>query len=191
MARNSGFTIIEIIICLVMLGLISIFVAHGLVTGVKSYISARENVAITQRTQFAINRMTLEFMYINEILTGTDKDSIVYKSPKGFDPTQSVTVEVNQNQIQIISTFTQGGTQKTVTAALLDNIGTYADDEGFLTYLKSDKSSWTYGTDPLNELYAIDILLIVNRVSDPSDSLRFESSVTLRNNGVANAPEPE
>jgi len=88
---RSGFTLIEIIVSLVLLGLLGVFFSFGLTTAMKGYVFTRENAETTQKGQIAMLRLTKELSVISAVSSGTDT-SISYTSIKsGSGVNQSVT----------------------------------------------------------------------------------------------------
>ncbi|MDP2848778.1 MAG: type II secretion system protein [Humidesulfovibrio sp.] len=60
MRRQAGFTLIELIAVMVILGLISVFAGIFITTGVKGSIAARQAQENAQRAQIALQRISLE-----------------------------------------------------------------------------------------------------------------------------------
>lgn len=64
-----AFTVIEIIFVLVLVGVLVIFGSRILTTVVRGYVVAQNSDEIVQKAQMVLQRMTVEFSYINA--TGT------------------------------------------------------------------------------------------------------------------------
>lgn len=60
MKRQRGFTLIEVIVVLVLVGIMAALAGFGLVTAVQGYLMAAENAAVTQKAQTALTRITRE-----------------------------------------------------------------------------------------------------------------------------------
>ncbi|RQD63148.1 MAG: type II secretion system protein [Desulfonatronovibrio sp. MSAO_Bac4] len=62
LSKNSqqGFTLIEIIAVMLLVGVLSAVAGFGLITGVQGYLMASENAAIAQKTQMAMTRISRE-----------------------------------------------------------------------------------------------------------------------------------
>lgn len=58
--KQKGFTLIEIIATLVLMGILAGIVGIGLTTGVRGYMLASENSAISQKAQLAMTRLGRE-----------------------------------------------------------------------------------------------------------------------------------
>jgi len=68
---QSGFTLIEIIASLVLLGLLGVFFSFGLTTAMKGYVFTRENAETTQKGQIALLRLTKELSVVSAVSSGT------------------------------------------------------------------------------------------------------------------------
>ncbi|HDR15660.1 MAG TPA: type II secretion system protein [Desulfobacteraceae bacterium] len=62
MRSRGGFTLIEIIAVLVLLGILGVMAAFGIATGVQGYLTAAENAAMSQKAQLAVNRLSREIL---------------------------------------------------------------------------------------------------------------------------------
>lgn len=63
---RSGFTLIEIIVSLILVGIIASFSTMFLVSGVQNFFLTREAVEAAFRAEVALNRMALELRSISE-----------------------------------------------------------------------------------------------------------------------------
>ena len=60
MRTDNAFTMIEIIVVLVLIGIISLVSASGLVQGVQGYVFVNETIAIDQKVEIAMSRLGRE-----------------------------------------------------------------------------------------------------------------------------------
>ena len=120
---RSGFTLIEIICVLVLLGLMGIFGTQMLSTAVRGYTNARNADEIVQKAQMALQRMTVEFTYIIPTNMNGTANSIQYNvNINGAFETHLI----SQSGSRLL--YQQAGTNYT----LLDGVA--ANALGFLYY---------------------------------------------------------
>src|SRR5512135_1627789 len=82
MRKTAGFTLIEIMVSLVLVGLIASIAGTLVITATRGYLYARENDAITQKAQLALGRLNREFVELSDIKAATPT-CIIYESPYG------------------------------------------------------------------------------------------------------------
>jgi len=102
---RQGFTLIEIIASLVIMGLIALFGTSMLTNAVQGYTSARNADEVAQKAQMALQRMTVEFSAIDPSQTTGAATTITYVAR--FSGTNETHV-ISQSGNQIL--YTQGGT---------------------------------------------------------------------------------
>ena len=120
---RSGFTLIEIVCVLVLLGLMGLFGTQMLSTAVRGYTNARNADEIVQKAQMALQRMTVEFTYIIPTNMNGSANSIQYNvNINGTFETHLI----SQNGNRLL--YRQGGANYT----LLEGVA--ANSLGFLYY---------------------------------------------------------
>ncbi len=82
MRNKAGFTLIEIMVSLVLVGLIAAISGTAVITATRSYLFARENDAITQKAQLALGRINREMIELSDI-KDANSTCVVYESPYG------------------------------------------------------------------------------------------------------------
>lgn len=70
-ASEKGFTLIEVIAVLLIVGIMATLGGMGIVQAVKGYMTVKENAAITQKAQLAMSRITREIQEMMSIAPGT------------------------------------------------------------------------------------------------------------------------
>ncbi|MFC1495548.1 type II secretion system protein [Thermodesulfobacteriota bacterium] len=70
-SKNSGFTFIEVIVSLLLLGLLSVFAGMGISMAIKGYSITRKNAEVTNKGQLATTRLIKELKHINSVPSGT------------------------------------------------------------------------------------------------------------------------
>lgn len=166
MKKEAGFTLIEVIASLIIIGIITVFAGMAIVTGVKGYVFARDNASISQKAQLAMTRMSRELMELTNVTTA-DASRVTYERLNGV-----YTIYVEDNKIKIASGGSPSGGDE-----LVDYVSSFAltcnpDTNG--------NSTWSIGND-IQSLYAIKINLDLTR-SDGSSDVTFSTTVNPRNN---------
>ncbi len=78
---SSGFTLIEIIVSLVLVGIISAIAGMGLIQMAKGFVFARDCAATAQKAQIAMSRLEKEFSSITDVSSG-ESDTITYDNSR-------------------------------------------------------------------------------------------------------------
>ncbi len=60
--RQKGFTLIEMIVSLVLVGILSAFAGMGIVAGVQGYLFAKETASVNEKAQLALMRINRELL---------------------------------------------------------------------------------------------------------------------------------
>jgi prepilin-type N-terminal cleavage/methylation domain-containing protein len=69
--KQSGFTLVEIICVLLILGILGSFASLGLSQMIKLYLAVKDTDAVIQQAQIAMNRLFLEVVAIDKSVGGT------------------------------------------------------------------------------------------------------------------------
>ena len=144
--QSAGFTLIELILTLVLVGIIGVFTSLFVYSGIRGYITTRQTSEGALQAQIAMDRISLELRNINYFTsapetTGPDL-SLSYKSAV-LSGTRELRYDSTQNAI-LISVDNGSNYYK-----LLDNISSC---NLLLTYLNLD-----HDTGPVNEVAHIDL----------------------------------
>lgn len=59
--KQAGFTLIEIIAVLILIGVLAVMAGSSLVAAVQGYFLAQESTALSQKAQLGLNRLTKEY----------------------------------------------------------------------------------------------------------------------------------
>lgn len=202
---SAGFTLIELIVSLILMGVVAIVAAMSLVQGVKAYMISRTSSGTVQQAEYALNRMKLEFMNMDTV-TAAGADTITFTSNKTNGRTSGTTYTFTRVGSEIDLTVTPPAGSAS-TNALITGLGTYAAGTGLFTYLDNSGGAWvptegfgnTSTTNPStctisnccsSSLNSITINLIINR-PDGGGNITFTTSVNPRNNECTDGPEAE
>lgn len=167
MDRSAGFTLIDIIVSLIIVGIMASIAGMGLTTGVKGYVFSKENAHMSQKVQLAMTRLNRELMELLDIVTPTSS-SIIHEYASGNRAIAKVgdTIKIRDG-----STLPDAGNGD----ILIDNVTSFT-----LSYYKADQT-WVPGTDALQLLSAIKIDLVINRADSGIGDVTFSTTVHPRN----------
>jgi prepilin-type N-terminal cleavage/methylation domain-containing protein len=90
LADKKGFTLIEMVAILMIVGVIASISGMAIVTGMRGYLFAKENMSIGQKAQMATIRLTREMMELMNVTTA-EQWRITYDR---MDGTRSITQTV-------------------------------------------------------------------------------------------------
>lgn len=186
MKKESGFTLIEVIVTLILVGIMAAVAGLGIVTAVKGYVFAKDNTVIAGKAQVAMARMTRELTELRKI-TNVTANSVVFDTVKSIDQANSVAVAIGQNATEIrIATGSAGTTpviSDTAGAVLVDQVRNLS-----FAY-KKDTDDWHIGDD-IRSLSHIVVSMTLSGAGGGSD-FAFSTVINPRNNGNAGgAPIP-
>ncbi|MBN2515909.1 MAG: type II secretion system protein [Deltaproteobacteria bacterium] len=167
MAKQKGFTLIEIIAVLLIVAVVATVSGMAIVTGVKGYLFATDNVSITQKAQMALTRINRELMELADV-TSAEQSRVTYR--KLDDTTTTLYFSDPDDTINIVSGENPSGGDM-----LVDRVGLFQ-----LTYYKGQEP-WVIGTDDIRDLSTIRIELHIER-SEGGLSVTFATRITPRNN---------
>lgn len=77
---QNGFTLVELIVTIVLVGLIGVFTTLFVYTGMNGYLKARDTSEGALRAQIALDRISMELRDIDSIDTFSDNAQIDYTS---------------------------------------------------------------------------------------------------------------
>jgi prepilin-type N-terminal cleavage/methylation domain-containing protein len=80
MMQQNGFTLVELIVTIVLVGVIGIFTTLFMYTGLNGYLRAKDTAEGALKAQIALDRISLELREIDKIDTFTDNSTIDYAS---------------------------------------------------------------------------------------------------------------
>lgn len=173
--ETEGFTLIEVIMVILLIGIISVFSFLFIVTGVSGFVTAKENTELAQKVGMAMERITKEFTdemkgvdFLDPANPTTDKTWIKYTYTESPD-------SLKYRHLRLVGS----GTRKQI-VLVSDDTGTYtpseADDEVLLdnvsslavTFTDYDGNPWAV-SDGIEALAEIGVSLVVF-VSDADDT---------------------
>ena len=102
--QSAGFTLIELILTLVLVGIIGTFTSLFVYSGIRGYITTRQATEGALQAQIAMDRISLELRDINYLTSAPDTTapdlSLSYKS-ETLSGTRELKYNTSENAIQI------------------------------------------------------------------------------------------
>jgi prepilin-type N-terminal cleavage/methylation domain-containing protein len=197
MKKDAGFTLIEIIVTLILLGIMGTLAGMLIAKGAQGYITAKATNELSQKAQLALDRMILEFEDISAI-SAANNASICYTLTY-YDAVADSTTDVPRclglvgNQIKIVdgAVAPDAGTG----SVLIDNVNAfqlnfYSITDAFTGAAWS--GTWTLAADPtIANLASISINLTLNRTDSTGGTYACFTLFNVRRNGrVGRDDEP-
>jgi prepilin-type N-terminal cleavage/methylation domain-containing protein len=81
--QEAGFTLIEIIVTLVLVGILSVFVGLFMTSFLSSYFMVKNNSDTAMKAQMAMDRISMELRDVSAVSALTDDSLITYTNPSG------------------------------------------------------------------------------------------------------------
>jgi len=171
MNKESGFTLVEVIVSLIIVGIMAAIAGMGIVTGTRGYIQTKENVHTTQKAHLAMTRMKRELMELTNIAARNDTDPwVIFDNPTGRLAIAKVgdTVEMFFNLAPTQTTLPAGGD------LLVDDVQSLS-----LNYFKGS-AAWL-AADDIDLLSAIQATLVLRRKDGSGQDMSFATTINPRN----------
>ena len=162
MNRQAGFTLIEVVVTLVLVGIMAAVAGMAIVQGVQGYVFARENATTTQKAQLAMVRMSRELIELTDVTSAGDSPTtIVYDR-------DSDSHTIAFDNVNACVTLDAG--------VLVDDVSSLS-----LSYWKSDgTTAWVQGTHPIEDLSTIQIDLALSRPDIDIGTIIFTTTIHPR-----------
>ena len=169
--NQSGFTLVEIIVTLLIAGMLAAVVGVGIVNLSNGFVAARQNAAMAQKVQTAMTRIIKELSECTTISTIQSNSSRITFVPRR-EPAGSYSFSWSGTDGDPLILDTGGGNQDT----LIDNIKEFKLQ--YISYAGSTKdiqdtptSSWSATEDQL---------VSVSLTSNENENLTFKVEVYLK-----------
>jgi len=144
MRKDSGFTLLEVIVTLLIVGMLATVAGVGIVSNARVYVFARDNTELAQKARFAIQRLTKELrerdMDLYEASFSATSTSIAFNYQDDA-ATQSRSIALVGDEIKLTNSLTPPAADD---PTLVDSVSSFT-----LGYQKLDGTAWVDGTDPL------------------------------------------
>jgi len=162
--KESGFTLIEVIVSLLLVGLLASIAGLSVYKGMEGYLMASENAALTQTSQLVLERLRREILLLNGV-TAASGTNLQFSNSLG---TRTIDWD--------------GETVKISDDTLVEGVNSFS-----LAYFKGDGNPWSVPGDTLQELAEVQINITLSHAISGSIP-PFSTSVNPRNNGMLNVP---
>lgn len=176
---RQGFTLVELIFSMVLMGIVGVFTGLFIVQSLEGYTLSRSNLERTQKARSALNRLAIEMENLTTVSSYSQGGSSVTYStrPKSTEPDIVRSVSLVNGRVKIIDGATPPA--QNTGNILIDGVGAFQ-----LSYFEISESgvlsSW--GGTPEN-LYVIEIQLVLNGTGSYGSPVTFVAGVTPRRNG--------
>lgn len=177
---ENGFTLIEIIVAMLLVGILAAVGGMAIVRAINGYVAVKENSAATQKSQMAMSRITREIIEMINVSSAASNATLpITGSGNCYSSTDCVrTIGLDSGAIKVA---TGSGTSVANGDILINNVSSfnltyYSGANGTLT----PSSTWPTGNDA--NLVAVQIDMTITR-SDGRTLSPFSVMVHPRNNG--------
>jgi len=170
MQKSAGFTLIEIVVTMIIVGIMASVAGLGILSGVRGYVFAKTNSAISEKAQLAMARMNRTFIEVLDITTASASRITYNRLSGGVTTQETLYLDTADNSVKIAAGGSASGGD-----ALVDSVNSLT-----LTY-KTGTAAWSVG-DAFENLSTIEINLVLAR-ADGGNNVTFASVVSPRNNG--------
>ena len=167
MNKEYGFTLIEIIVSLIIVGIMAAVAGMGLTTGLKGFLFSKENAHMSQKAQIALTRLNRELMELLDVVTPSSS-SIIYERTSGNFAIAKVGSTIKIREGSLLPDQDNGD-------ILIDNVNAFT-----LSYYRGDQA-WQFGTDSIQLLSAIKIDFVLTRSDSGVGNITFSTTVHPRN----------
>jgi prepilin-type N-terminal cleavage/methylation domain-containing protein len=187
--NQSGFTLIEAIAVLVIMGILAVGLSIGLVQGVQNYVFASEATHLSQKAQVALARIDKELIDVTAV-SYISASQVDYTRPYSPPSCQQATgcqyrIQMLNNQILL-----EGISPVFTPQVLIDNVAAYSGGNVFLSFKNFSGTAWSIETGSgytVNNLSQISVSLILTYGSNKT--LTFNTSINPRQGSNLNAPK--
>lgn len=144
--NEKGFTLIEIVVTLILVGILGVIGSIGLVNMVKGYVAAKANATAVQKGQVALLQIGRLLTYSSAISPGATNSSITFDSYVSGSPT--VTTNTLSFNNGVVSLQPGAGV---ASDPLIDQVQQFK--MGFYdNYNATEQATWTSGSSKIIEI---------------------------------------
>ena len=175
--RRSGFTLLELIVVMVLMGIIGATFVNSLVYGIEQYEASRRIAGITQKARTALTRMHMEL---------TEMQGLDASQAANIDDSHFYYVDHDGNQASFV--LSSGKVTMNGSYTLVDDLASYGSGQKLFAYEDASGGTWQ-PSDGFDDLREVDITLLMKTIA--GGPRQFTHSVNPRKTTVPNAPRME
>ncbi len=181
MSNEKGFTVVEAIISLILVGILIAVAGMALVRGMQGYVFARENTVISQKARLVMARMSRELMELSAIDTSNSDHSCIRYKVETVSPFFRA-MGLNNGDLELNVSSTEdcdcpsNGDHGDLLADGIDSFTIDYEDQNGLRAPPAPPAN-------LSDLRAIKVNFTLDR-SDSNPNNAFAITVNPRNNGL-------
>jgi prepilin-type N-terminal cleavage/methylation domain-containing protein len=189
---KKGFTLIEMIMVLIIMGIAGISLVNIIIYSMQSYIFARNADQLSQKAQLAMARIKVELINASEVSVAS-ASQITFKLPQSAAPPSCTTttgcqytILLSDNQVTLRDVTNSGAAQ-----VLIDGLTASNNGNSFLSYYQSDGSTAWTTTNGFSELGTIQVIISLdNKTGSGTIPVKYVGSINPRANTILIAPTP-
>ena len=172
MHNDRGFTLMEVILSLVIVGIIGAVAGMGIVTGTRGYLQTKENSHMAQKAQMSMARIHRELMELTNIaaVVGGADPYVIFDNPVGRQAIAKVGNTLQLYPLTAAATDLSGASGD----ILVDQVAGFS-----LNYYKGT-ASWTI-SDGMELLSAVHVNFDLQRIEGSANTVSFATTVYPRN----------
>ena len=184
--NQSGFTLFEVIVVLVLLGIMAVGLTMGLVKVVQGYVFAHEATQISQKAQLAMARIKKE---LTDVTTVSVSNSTTINYTRPYSPPSCTTeagcsFRIYQSGNAI---YLQGVSPAFTAQILIDQVSALSSGQAFLAYKNASGAVVDCSTSCSPDNLA-QIVVSFSVIYGINQSLAFSTTVNPRSGSNLNVP---
>ncbi len=182
-SNQSGFTLIETIIVIILMAIIAVGLSLSVVQSVQNYVFARQATTLSQEGQLAMARIKKELIGITAVsyISSSEIDYTQPYLPPSCQQSAGCQFSIKMQNNQILLT---GISPVFSSQILINNVSAFT-----LTFTNYAGGTWSLETgNTINNLAQVQVLLILTY--GLNQTLTFTTTINPRQGSDLNAPNP-
>ncbi|MBF0395233.1 MAG: prepilin-type N-terminal cleavage/methylation domain-containing protein [Desulfobacterales bacterium] len=186
MNNEKGFTLIEIIVSLILIGILAAATSLGIGSSIQGYMFNVENVRIVQKAENIILRLNRELSEVTALDSSIDGSKGYIRYALGGESPLYKVINIAANDLQLRENASANCTNSTCTARiLLDKVSSFAVQYEY----PNPSVKWNdYPPADFSTLLRIKATVKLTRYDGIDKLNEYEIVISPRNNGMLNGP---